>query len=110
MAPTPSDRSRGRAEELTEQRRTLLEEFDDQIEAQRRIALSHSIFIPASIGEKNRRITLRASVLDHLRISKPVRVLCLGYAGHLEILSDERAAALAVVTSVDISLDPKTAD
>jgi hypothetical protein len=98
-----------RAKELTEQRQTLLESFDDQIEARRRIALSHAIFIPANIGEKNRRITLRASVLDHLRVSKLARVLCLGYADHLEILSEERAAALAVAMRVDINLDSETA-
>jgi hypothetical protein len=100
----------GRAKELVEQRQTLLDEFDDQIEAQRRIALSHAIFIPASIGEKNRRITLRTSVLDHLRVSKLVRVLCLGYANHVEILSEESAATLAVATRIDINLDSESGD
>jgi hypothetical protein len=97
-----------RAKELTQQRQTLLETFDDQIEAQRRIALSHAIFIPANIGEKNRRITFRASILDHLRVSKLARVLCLGYADHLEILSEERAAALTVAIRVDVNLDSET--
>jgi DNA-binding transcriptional regulator/RsmH inhibitor MraZ len=97
-----------RIRELTQQRQTVLEEFDDQIEAQRRVAISHAIFIPATIGEKNRRITLRASVLDHLRISKLARVLCLGYANHLEILSEERAATLVVATRIDIDLGSET--
>jgi hypothetical protein len=97
-----------RTKELTDQRQTILEEFDDQMEAQRRIALSHAIFIPATIGEKNRRITLRASVLDHLRVNKLARVLCLGYADHLEILSEERAATLAIAMRVDINLASET--
>lgn len=90
--------------ELAAKRKVLLEEHSDKTEALRRIAMSQLLFLEAAIGKTNRRITLPASVLDHLKVGKPAKVLCLAYASRIEILSEERVAALSETTRIDINI------
>lgn len=91
--------------EITEKRKLLFLEHADKVESLRRIAISHAQFLQAAIGQSNRRITLPVSILSHLGVTKPARVLCLAYAGRIEVLSEERANTLMGVAHIDINVD-----
>lgn len=94
-----------RVDDIEEQCRELFEELADKVEALRRAALSRAIYIPASIGKTNRRVTLSAQVLAHLGVTKLARVLCLAYSAKIEVISEARVAELFEAVRLDINLD-----
>jgi hypothetical protein len=90
--------------EVEEQRLQVLEDFHG-VEGLRRVALTHSVFCQGKFGRSNRRITLQASVLAHLGVAKPSRVLCLVYADRIEILSKSKYLEMSELTKSDVTLD-----
>jgi hypothetical protein len=99
-----------RRREVEERRQALISEFNDRVEGLRRAAISCAVFRPAAIGKGNRRITLQTSVLQHLGVTKPARVLCLAYADRIEILSETKAKELIMASRADIMLEDVNED
>jgi hypothetical protein len=97
--------SGARRQEVEQLRQALVTEFGGRVEGLRRAAISCAVFRTATIGKSNRRITLHTAVLEHLRVTKPARVLCLAYADRIEILSEAQAKEHIAITSADIRLE-----
>jgi hypothetical protein len=93
-----------RGQEVQQLRQALVNEFKGRVEGLRRAAVSCAVFRSATIGKSNRRIMLHTSVLRHLGVTKPARVLCLVYADRIEILSEPKAREYILITGSDIGL------
>jgi hypothetical protein len=93
-----------RMAEVEDQRTQILQDFEG-LEGLRRVALTHSVFFPGRFGRSNRQMMLRSSVLAHLGIAKPNKVLCLVYADRIEVLSEAKYHELSKATKLDVVLN-----
>src|SRR5216684_2998931 len=71
--------------ELLEERRKILLEDSEDVEAGiRRIAMTHYFFREGNLVVPERRIGLKAIVLDHLETKPGGRLFCLGFVDRIE--------------------------
>lgn len=79
---------------LEERRQTLAEDTEDAALAMRQVAMTHHFFREANLVVPERRIGLRAIVLDHLETKPGGRLFCLGYADRIEARNEISAREL----------------
>ncbi len=76
---------------LKERRNILLEDGEDTETGMLRVAMTYHFFRQAKLVGGERRILLRAIVLDHLDTKPGGRLLCIGYADRIEAHNEASA-------------------
>jgi hypothetical protein len=89
---------------LDERRKNLVEQCEDEETALRRIAMTYHFFREASFVVPERRIGLKAIVLDHLETKPGGRLFCLGYGRCIEAYNESAAREIITRYCHDVPL------
>jgi hypothetical protein len=81
-------------ESLRERRDSLPEESENSNLGLRRVAMTHHFFREATLVVPERRIGLKAVILDHLDSKPTGRLFCLAYADRIEAYNELAARDL----------------